>query len=144
MRISTITSVWIAAVALLAVGCAGPEQKLGRGLRNTVEPIRMGEMRRSLEQSALWDGSGGAFSTGLVKGFNRTMCRTFAGVYETITFPIPSYDPMSKRLAHPIYPDSYKPGVIEDSTFATDTGLGFSGGDIAPFVPGSRFRIFDN
>jgi hypothetical protein len=27
--------------------------------------------------------------------------------------------------------------------FATDTNLGFSGGDVAPFIPGSRFRIFD-
>ena len=43
----------------------------------------------------------------------------------------------------PVYPDSYRPGLIEDSTFATDTMLGFSGGDIAPFVPGSRFKVFD-
>jgi len=143
MRISTITSGLIAAVALLAVGCAGPGQKLGRGLRNTVEPIRMGEMRRSLEQSALLDGSGGAFSTGLVKGLNRTVCRTFAGVYETITFPIPSYDPLSKRLAHPVYPDSFKPGLLGDPLFSPDSALGFHGGDVAPIVPGSRFRVFD-
>jgi len=25
-----------------------------------------------------------------------------------------------------------------------DTALGFSGGDLAPMIPGSRFRIFDN
>jgi hypothetical protein len=24
-----------------------------------------------------------------------------------------------------------------------DTSLGFSGGDIIPFIPGSRFHIFD-
>ena len=27
---------------------------------------------------------------------------------------------------------------------ATDTAIGFSGGDIAPLIPGSRFRIFEN
>ena len=28
--------------------------------------------------------------------------------------------------------------------FDTDTYTGFSGGDIAPFLPGSRFKVFDN
>jgi hypothetical protein len=28
--------------------------------------------------------------------------------------------------------------------FDTDTYMGFSGGDVAPFIPGSRFRVFDN
>ena len=28
--------------------------------------------------------------------------------------------------------------------FDTDTYTGFSGGDVAPFIPGSRFRVFDN
>jgi hypothetical protein len=45
---------------------------------------------------------------------------------------------------YPVYPASYKPGILSDSIFATDTALGFSGGDVAPFVPGSRFKIFDN
>jgi hypothetical protein len=27
--------------------------------------------------------------------------------------------------------------------FETDINLGFSGGDVAPIIPGSRFRIFD-
>jgi hypothetical protein len=43
-----------------------------------------------------------------------------------------------------VYPDSYKPRLLSDSTFDTDTSLGFSGGDVMPFVPGSRFHIFDN
>jgi hypothetical protein len=33
---------------------------------------------------------------------------------------------------------------MEDSMFDRDTSLDFSGGDVMPFVPGSRFRIFDN
>ena len=32
--------------ALFAVGCAGPEAKLGRGISNTYECVRLGEMRR--------------------------------------------------------------------------------------------------
>ena len=47
---------FLALAALAAVftsGCAGPEQKLGRGLSNTFEIARMGEMRRSVEQTAI-------------------------------------------------------------------------------------------
>jgi hypothetical protein len=44
----------------------------------------------------------------------------------------------------PVYPDSYKPGLVSDSLFDTDTYTGFSGGDVAPFIPGSRFSVFDN
>ena len=39
---------------LLAAGCAGPEKKLGRGMRNTLEIARLGEMNRSIEQAALF------------------------------------------------------------------------------------------
>jgi hypothetical protein len=28
--------------------------------------------------------------------------------------------------------------------FDTDTYVGLSGGDVAPFMPGSRFKVFDN
>jgi hypothetical protein len=45
---------------------------------------------------------------------------------------------------HPVYPDSYKPGLIEDQIFSTDTALGFGGGDVAPMFIGSRFRIFED
>ena len=46
--------------------------------------------------------------------------------------------------ATPGYPDSYKPGLIDGATFQTDTYYGFSGGDVFPFVPGSRFAVFPN
>ena len=43
------------------------------------------------------------------------------------------------------YPDSYQPGpALRSRCFDTDTYIGFSGGDVAPFVPGSRFSVFDN
>ena len=45
---------------------------------------------------------------------------------------------------NPVYPENYQPSLLSDSIFDTDTSLGFSGGDVFPFVQGSRFRIFDN
>jgi putative exosortase-associated protein (TIGR04073 family) len=134
------------ALGVLATGCAGPERKLGRGLNNTFEIVRMGEMRRTVEQSALFDSPDQAYTTGVVRGFNRSMARFGIGLYEVITFPIPSYDPVATNYLkrNPVYPDSYKPRIMADSLFATDTAIGFSGGDVAPFIPGSRFRIFEN
>jgi len=135
----------------LAVGCAGPEQKLGRGMNNVYDLVRGGEMRRTVEQSALFDSPDTAYTTGVIRGFNRTMARAGLGLYEIVTAPIPNhsggdYGPICTRhfKAEPVYPDSHKPHLIEDSTFATDTSIGFSGGDIAPMIPGSRFRLFDN
>ncbi len=129
----------------LASGCANTERKLGRGMSNLMEPVRMGELRRSMEQTALFDGAEAGYTTGFIKGFNRTLARTGLGLYEIVTCPIPPYDPvLTGYLAPgPVYPDSYKPTLMEDSTFATDTNLGFAGGDVAPIVPGSRFRVFD-
>lgn len=135
---------------------------------NVTEFARMGEMRRSVEQTALWESPDSSYTTGVIRGFNRSVLRTLVGAFEVATFPLPTptYDPMfasTNRVypdpsiknktypfggvvlsEYPTYPDSYKPGLLEDSTFHTDTSLGFSGGDVAPFIPGSRFRIFDN
>ncbi len=129
----------------LVSGCANTERKFGRGMSNLMEPIRMGELRRSMEQTALFDGADTAYTTGFIRGINRTLARTGVGVYEVVTAPIPPYDPvLTTYLAPgPVYPDSYQPSLVEDSTFSTDTNLGFGGGDVAPIVPGSRFRIFD-
>ena len=164
MRIAK-TLALVAAVALTA-GCAGPEKKLGRGLMNVTEFARMGEIRRSMEQTHLWENTDSAYTTGLIRGVHRSLARTAIGVYEIATFPFPGYGPigaskdpiypdasMRNRTSpfggmslseYPAYPDSYKPGIVSDSIFSTDTSLGFSGGDVAPFIPGSRFRIFDN
>ena len=130
----------------------GPEKKLGRGVTNVTEFARLGEMRRSVEQKALFSGVPSSYTTGVIHGFNRSVLRTLVGAYEIVTFPIPipNYDPVLKpdnRLApgmsvDPAFPDSYGPGRWAQSTFDTDTALGFSGGDVAPFIPGSRFHIF--
>jgi putative exosortase-associated protein (TIGR04073 family) len=132
--------------AALCAGCAGPEKKLGRGIQNSTEFARMGEMGRSVEQTALWHGPESAYTTGVIKGFNRSIVRTAVGLHELVTFPFPPYEPYAphKVSVKPVYPDSYKPNLIEDQLFSPDTSLGFGGGDVAPFIPGSRFRIFDN
>jgi putative exosortase-associated protein (TIGR04073 family) len=154
--------------AVLATGCAGPERKLGRGILNATEFARMGELRRTMEQTALLENTQATYTTGFIRGINRSLIRTTIGAFEiaTFPFPIPTYGPllapngrvypditaMHKTYPfgipafteYPSYPDSYAPGLIESSTYSTDTSLGFSGGDINPFVPGSRFRIFDN
>ena len=44
--------------ALIASGCTGPEQKLGRGLSNTMELVRWGEMRQSVEQNSVLESPG--------------------------------------------------------------------------------------
>ena len=164
MRISNLFAL-VGAVAL-AAGCAGPEKKLGRGLMNTTELLRGGEIRRSMEQTYLWENTDAVYTTGFIRGLHRSLARTAIGLYEVATFPLPSYGPMftSKSRIYPdpnvrnrtypfggmelsenpTYPDSYRPNIMADSIFATDTALGFSGGDVAPMIPGSRFRIFDN
>ena len=133
-------------LTLFSAGCAGPERKFGRGVNNLFEIVRGGEIRRTIEQTALTDGPDVSYTGGFVKGFNRTMARTFVGMYEVVTFPIPSYDPVATHYLTPnsVYPDSYEPNLIADQLFAPDTSLGFAGGDVAPMIPGSRFRIFDN
>jgi putative exosortase-associated protein (TIGR04073 family) len=136
-------------VASFVAGCAGPEQKFGRGLSNMAEFARLGEMRRSFEQASIFESSGqGGTATGILHGINRSLERTGVGIYEVVTAPIPNhshgdYGPIFFP-ADPVYPDSYKPDWVADTTLQPDTALGFAGGDLAPFIPGSRFRIFDN
>lgn len=145
MRSTFSITLVAAAAALLAAGCAGPEKKLGRGINNTMEIVRWGETRRSVEQTALFYSPEEGYTRGLITGFNRTMARTGIGIYEIITFPIPSYEPVFTNYltANPVFPDSYRPGLKADQNFATDTYMGMSGGEIMPLIPGSRFRIFD-
>lgn len=151
MRSTLFSALILAVGASLVVGCKGPSKKFGRGVTNATEFARLGELRRSVEQEALWGGPEAAYSAGVVKGINRSVLRTLVGVGEVLTFPIPSYEPwlkpgnplMPDATVGPTYPDSYKPGLVADGVFETDSNLGFSGGDVAPVVPGSRFRIFD-
>ncbi len=145
MRSSICLLAAVVAISLLNSGCAGPEQKLGRGIRNITEFTRLGEIRRSVEQTSLWKGPDTGYTTGFVKGMNLTLARTLVGAYEVLTFPIPSYErPFKYTLSeYPAYPDSYKPGWLADPMFGPDANLGFAGGDVMPFLPGSRFRVFD-
>jgi len=136
------------AAALAAVclaGCTGPEQKLGRGFSNTCELVRWGEMRQSIEQGAVM-GQSGYGCYGVIHGFDRSLQRAGLGLYEVVTFPFPSYSPIATKsfAPDPVGPESYKPGRSADPLFDTDTYTGFSGGDIAPFIPGSRFQVFEN
>jgi putative exosortase-associated protein (TIGR04073 family) len=130
---------------IVTTGCANTERKFGRGFSNMGEIVRGGEFRRTMEQSAVFDGPDAAYGTGFFRGLNRTFARTGLGFYEVVTAPFPPYDPQwtSYLAPGPVYPDNYSPNLIEDSMFATDTNLGFSGGDVAPMLPGVRFRIFD-
>lgn len=137
-------------IPVFTSGCAGPEEKLGRGISDTLEITRMGEMRRSIEQTAIFESPSAGYTVGAVRGLDHTLARTGVGIFEVITFPIPmpkyGYGPMFPSYIKPgvAYPDSYRPGLISSSMFDTDTYTGFSGGDVAPFVPGSRFKVFDN
>ncbi|HEU5122512.1 MAG TPA: exosortase system-associated protein, TIGR04073 family [Verrucomicrobiae bacterium] len=145
MRKTLSLLAFVAAVGALACGCANTERKFGRGLNNTFEIVRGGEFRRTVEQTALFDSPDEAYTTGFVRGINRTLARTGIGLYEIVTAPIPPYDPLFTNhfAPAPVYPDNYHPALLEDSLFATDTYIGYSGGDVIPFIPGSRFRIFD-
>ena len=91
---------------------------------------------------------------------DRSLQRIGLGVFEVATFPIPTpdYQPILKKSPtapdsvytekyfspDPAFPESYKPGLLSDSLFDADTYTGFGGGDIAPWVMGSRFSVFDN
>ena len=135
----------LAMAGALLTGCANTEKKLGRGMSNMTELVRLGEMRRSIEQTALFDQPGGHYATGLLRGLNRTLARTGVGLYEVVTAPFPPYDPIFTDYLspNPVYPDNYRPGILDDAMFATDANMGFSGGDIFPYIPGSRFKIFE-
>jgi putative exosortase-associated protein (TIGR04073 family) len=143
----TFTIVPLLGLALILAGCAGPEEKLGRGLMNMGEIVRMGEMRRSIEQTAVIDDSSLEFTTGVLRGADRTAQREFAGFYEVFTFPFPNHSPKDYGPiffpAGPVYPDSYRPEMLSDQITSPDTSLGFGGGDIAPMLVGSRFHVFD-
>ena len=142
MRLSFSLLTLLTGLTLFTAGCAGPERKLGRGILNATEFVRLGELRRSMEQTALWENTESTYTTGLIRGFNRSLTRTAVGIGEIVTFPFPKYDPIFLP-EYPVYPDSYRPKLIADPTFGPDGALGYSGGDIAPMIPGSRFRIFD-
>jgi putative exosortase-associated protein (TIGR04073 family) len=134
----------LAIIAVVTPGCSGPEEKLGRGVRNTADIVRMGELRTSVEQTGVWDGPADACTTGVVKGVDKTLARTGLGIYEVITFPIPPYHPIwTKYLSpEPSQPDNYVSSLPSGPLYATDHYTGFSGGSAFGWVPGSQFNVF--
>ncbi len=146
MRTTLFVLIPLAAVAVFGFGCANVEQKLGRGAANTAEIVRWGEMQRSIEQDGLFEGTDVGVATGMIQGFDKTMTRTGVGIYEIVTAPFPPYHPVLTNYLTPKpgYPDAYQPRKWSDPVFDTDHNLGFSGGDVAPWFPGSRFTVFDN
>jgi len=146
MRKLIFSLVAAAAATSLLTGCASSQKKLSRGLDNTFEVVRWGDMRHDIEQDAVFSSPNVSYSHGVIHGFCQSVTRIGVGLYEVVTFPIPSYKPVLTNTipVAPQYPTSYQPGVISSSTFDTDTYTGFSGGDVCPFIPGSRFQIFDN
>src|SRR6185437_15935091 len=134
-----------ALLVVIGAGCAGPEQKMGRGIANVTEVTRGGEFERSVEQEGLFGGTDVGVATGVVRGVNRTVARTGVGVYEIVTAPLPPYGPVwtSYLSPRPAYGDLYRPRKWSDSMFDTDKYVGFSGGDVAPWLPFSKFRVFD-
>jgi putative exosortase-associated protein (TIGR04073 family) len=133
-----------ALVAALTSGCANTERKFGRGLDNSLDIVRGGEFRRTVEQTALFQGPDAGYTIGVVRGIDRTFARAGIGIYEMVTAPFPPYGPVftDHFAPGPVYPDSFTPGLVADSMFATDTYVGFSGGEVMPFAPGSRFEVF--
>jgi putative exosortase-associated protein (TIGR04073 family) len=136
----------LALTVIMGVGCAGPEQKMGRGIANLTEVTRGGEFERSVEQEGIFKGTDVGFATGVVKGADHTLMRTLVGVYEVATAPLPPYGPVmtSYMSPRPDYPDFNRPRKWSDAMFDNDKYIGFSGGDVAPWFPGSHFRVFDN
>lgn len=136
-----------ALVALFTSGCAGPEQRLGSGFTNLTEFTRLGAMQRSVEQTAIFNAPNYSYATGVIRGFDQSVYTTAMGAYQIVTFPAGNYLTQShfdqKYVPQTVaYPDSYHPGLIDTGTFQTDQYIGFSGGSIAPFIPGNRFTIF--
>ena len=132
----------LAGVVFLA-GCEGPATKMGRGISNTGELLRWGELRYEMEQGAVWDGRSGV-TKGFLKGFCRSLARTGVGVAEIVSSPFGPYDKGFIYPAYPRYPDNYTPSPMADSMWDPSTRIGFGPrGDIAPFVPGSRFTVFE-
>ncbi|HRI15806.1 MAG TPA: exosortase system-associated protein, TIGR04073 family [Verrucomicrobiota bacterium] len=118
-------------------GCSSMEHKLGRGLANITEPIRLGELTRSTEQTYLADGPVAAQTYGVVHGISRTIQRTAVGVFDVVTFPIPT-DPLIHPV-DPVYPDSNPPRMKGGLGVRTDQYLGFQDTAVLPMVAGSDF-----
>ena len=108
----------------------------------------MGEMQHSVEQNAVFDPPA-RHATGLIHGFDQSVYRHRAGRLSDRHFPgrQPADANQLRAETHSARERLIRTATIRDCrlsrTFQTDTYTGFSGGDIVPFIPGSRFSVFD-
>ena len=93
---------------------AGPEKKLGRGFNNLYEPIRLAEMRRSIEQTCSATLGDVNYHTGIIRGFNRTIARTGIGIWEIVSSPFRRMIRSAMSYLNPklAYPDSYQARLV--------------------------------
>jgi putative exosortase-associated protein (TIGR04073 family) len=130
--------------ALFTAGCAGPEAKLGRGIRNTCEIVRLGGVRTSMEQTTVWNSPAEGATTGVIKGVDLSVARTGVGLFEIVTFPFPPYHPICTKYLTPLptYPDNTVHTLPDDPLYQNDHYIGFSGGPAFGFIPGSQFDVY--
>ncbi|MBM3846805.1 MAG: exosortase system-associated protein, TIGR04073 family [Verrucomicrobia bacterium] len=155
----------LATAAFFITGCAGPEQKLGRGIRNATEFARLGDVQRSIEHTALWDSPSQTYTTGVIRGLNRSLARTAYGVYDIVTFPFPGYEAKytpkgyiapdhsvattkypygGLRLPeNPTGPTGAPTGLPSDPIMDSSGELGLGGGPVGRSIPGNRFNVFN-
>ena len=81
-------------------------------MSDSFEIVRMGEMRRSVEQTAVFDSPSAGYTVGLIRGLDRSVARTALGVFEVVTFPLPPYQPMFTSYVKPgpVYPRKLQAG----------------------------------
>ncbi|MFO1457923.1 MAG: exosortase system-associated protein, TIGR04073 family [Verrucomicrobiota bacterium] len=132
----------IVGVTPLLTGCNSMEKKLGRGLTNLAEPLRMGELVRSAEQNSLSMDIDGSPGYGVIHGFTRTIERTAVGAFEVVTFPIPT-QPIIYPV-NPVFPDSQERSQIGYFGIGSDQFIGLQDSSVAPFIPGSEFNPLQN
>ncbi|MFZ5801398.1 MAG: exosortase system-associated protein, TIGR04073 family [Candidatus Omnitrophota bacterium] len=79
-----------------------PIRKLGRGIAN----LGLGwiSFLTTIEETGKSDGVFAGATYGLLKGIAKTIQRTAAGAYETVTFPIPFPKNYAPILTHPEFP----------------------------------------
>lgn len=141
--IKTLSLVAALAGVVVLTGCEGTATKMGRGISNTSEILRWGELRYEMEQGAVWDGRSGV-TKGFLKGFCRSLARTGVGIAEIASSPFGPYDKGFMYPAYPRYPDNYQPTPMADTMWDPTSAIGFGPrGDVAPLIPGSRFSVFE-
>ena len=74
--------------------------KLGRGVTNII--TGWVELPKRVHETSQRSGAGAGLTVGVLRGFGYGFVRTAAGVYETLTFPVPA-PPEYRPLLHPAY-----------------------------------------